>query len=203
MTKITTLGFSDLQWCLILFGNKTSVVFSSCRSACGTYCTQSESELRVVWRLTDKWLSAATRSVEQMSYFIHLRWANTYLICSEPISTQSWIVTCLAKLLYGDELILFATCHLIYTILLKRKKELRNVIKLYLLVKAAVESRQNRDALMGHFLLMSSLSNLADNKPLEILSCPLLPRPCTIWRLLTSTLLLGIRIYRKGLVCPI
>lgn len=85
-TKISSTSFPDLQWSLILFGDKwrmkmTSVVFSSC----GTYCTQS---LRGVWKLTDKWVSAATCSVELMSSSLYLRWAYSIWSGVSPLALR-------------------------------------------------------------------------------------------------------------------
>lgn len=85
-----------------------------------------------------------------------------------PLALRVGLSHAWKKVLYGDELILFAICHLLYTMSVKKMKTVR------LLVRAAVESRPNKDALKDHFLLMSSLSNLADNAPLEK---PPRPRP--------------------------
>lgn len=139
----------------------------------------------VVWRLTDKWVSAATCSVGQMSPSLHLRWADGIWSAMSPLALGLGIVTRLAKVLHGDGLILFAICHILYTMSVKPKKTMwcRNGAQQW-----------NRDQINTtswtifcwcHLCLIQQITSQSIKK----LARPPLPRRCARRRAPTSTLL--------------
>lgn len=145
---------------------------------------------------------AAAKAYRQMSQCCNTlkRWARWAQYCHEPISTQVRIFSCPAKALNGDEQISCAICHLCHMSRIKESKRekgeqigvlLSIIIVQHFLEVAAWEKKWDpaTDSFWKHFVLMSSLSNLADKRPRKRL-CHSSLQPCstltiyiiTIWQ---------------------
>ena len=118
--------FPNLLQSLIVFWDKWRRHLwyeAAVESACGTCCTRAKSELRggvKAYRQMSQCCNVLGRTDEP---FPSSQMGWLHLICHEPISTRTRIVTRLAPVLHGDELILFAICHILYTMSVKQKKK--------------------------------------------------------------------------------